>query len=202
MRSRMRTRIGVYGVLLAVAVAAAGCPSAVSPVAFRDAGLESAVRTALGQPLGFITEADMARLTRLDARGRNIRDLSGLEFAVNLTFLDLDTNDVSDLTPLTNLTNLVTLILDSNAIFDIGPLAGLRNLDSLSLFDNQVADVQALVANAANGGLGPGDVVTLDFSTLSERALLVDIPLLEASIAEGGYGVTVVLVEPAGDGGE
>lgn len=198
MQSTMRKQVILWAALIAFLAAGPGCPSPGTIVAFRDAGLEDAVRDALGQPFGFINAADMRRLTRLDARGREIRNLTGLEYAVNLTFLDLDTNDLSDLTPLANLTNLRTLILDSNHVFDIQPLAGLLNLDSLSLFDNQVGDIQALVANAANGGLGPGDVVTLDGSTMSDRALTVDIPLLEAPLAEGGYGVTVLLVEPAG----
>ena len=32
-----------------------------------------------------ITQAEMATLTRLDAPNKNIRDLTGLEFAINLT---------------------------------------------------------------------------------------------------------------------
>ena len=105
------------------------------------------------------------------------------------TRLDLACNkDISFISPLdcvstcvkaiTNI-DLTYLNLDDNHISDIQPLAGLLNLNGLSLFNNQVADIQPLVANAENGGLGPGDYVILDAATMSDRALTIDIPLLQ-----------------------
>lgn len=185
----VRLLLGV-GLLSGVLALTAGCPSSV-PVFFTDAALENAVRSALHHPLGGLTQANLLELRTLDARGLSIRDISGLEFATNLTWLDLDTNEITNLMPLANLINITYLNLDSNQITDITPLAGLRNLNGLSLFDNQIADIQALVANAANGGLGAGDSVVLDVRTLSDHALTVDVPELELR------GVVVTLAEPA-----
>lgn len=196
MKKGLTLRKGRMGVayaaaLVAVMLGAAGCPGSGDVVVFDDRNLDFAVRDELGRPFGYLTRANLLDLTTLDAKGRGIRDLSGIEYCENLAWLDLDTNEVSDITPLANLTNLMVLNLDSNQIFDISPLAGLLNLDSLSLFNNQVGDIQALVTNAANGGLGPGDSVVLDWRTLSENALNVDVAYLETC------GVNVILAVPA-----
>ena len=184
--------MGIGGTLLGVAWLSCGCPATGTVVYFDDPGLEAAIRQELGHPFGLLHREDLLGLQVLDARNRNIADLSGLEFCTNLLWLDLDTNRISDLTPLANLTNLMVLNLDSNQIFDISPLAGLVNLDSLSLFDNQIADIQALDTNAVNGGLGAGDHVVLDVRHLNETALAVDVPTLQ------GLGVNVITVVPEG----
>jgi len=175
-------------------VGLAACPTAVVTVFIPDTGLEMAVRSAIGKPMGLLTKVDMLRLRELDARQRNIESLVGLESSRNLSWLDLDTNSVSDLKPLANLINIQYLNLDSNKLTDLTPLAGLVNLDGLSLFDNQIGDIQPLVTNAANGGLGPGDYVILDAGTLGDRALDIDIPILRDD-----FGVNVILAVPQGD---
>ena len=59
----------------------------VTPVVYiPDANLRAAIRDALGKSrFAPITTTDMANLTALDARNRNIRDLTGLESATNLS---------------------------------------------------------------------------------------------------------------------
>ena len=71
----------------------------VTPVVYiPDANLGSAIRDALGKSrFAPITTTDMASLTTLNASNRNIRDLTGLEFATNLTELDLIDNPLSSL---------------------------------------------------------------------------------------------------------
>lgn len=193
----MQTKRRIWGIkLLAVILTVAsltGCPGDV--VVFQDPALESAVRSAIGRPFGLLSRADLLDAIHVDARGLGIRSLIGIEFCTNLVGLDLDTNAVSDLTPLENLAFLRELNLDSNEVSNLAPLAGLVELDFLSSFNNQVADIQALVTNSLNGGLGEGDQVILDSRTLSEQALTIDVPLLEAA------GVNVVLVTSA-EGGE
>ena len=46
-----------------------------------------------------ITQAQLESITRLSAQKRNIKDLTGLEHAVNLTYLSIWKNEISDLTP-------------------------------------------------------------------------------------------------------
>ena len=71
----------------------------VTPVVYiPDANLRAVIRSALGESgYGPITREDMASLTTLDARNRNIRQLKGLEFATNLTELNLTGNPLSSL---------------------------------------------------------------------------------------------------------
>ena len=61
-----------------------------------DANLHAVIRDALGKSrFAPITVTDMASLTTLDAHNRNIQDLTGLEFATNLTELNLADNPLN-----------------------------------------------------------------------------------------------------------
>lgn len=193
MKRHVMHRATAVALVTVCAVLVTGCPMVGDAVYFKDAALESAVRASIFKPLGLLNQADMLLVTNLDARGLGIRNLSGLEYCLNLTRLDLDTNEIADITPLTNLVKLKLLVLDANQIFDILPLAGLRELDTLSLFDNQVADTQALITNAGNGGLSEGDILVLDVRTLGEQAVQVHVPVLRNT-----YGVNVYLVTEEG----
>ena len=64
-----------------------------------DANLRAVIEDSLGKARGApITPDEMASLTRFDAPNKNIRDLTGLEFATNLTELRLDfNNNLSDI---------------------------------------------------------------------------------------------------------
>ncbi|MYB93864.1 leucine-rich repeat domain-containing protein, partial [Candidatus Poribacteria bacterium] len=78
-----------------------------------DRYLRSALKSVLGKEAGEnITQADMASLKSFDAPAFRIRDISGLEFAINLTNLNLEFNHILDISPLENLTNLEVLDLD------------------------------------------------------------------------------------------
>ena len=74
------------------------------------ATIEAALDKARGAP---ITQADMTSLTSLTAPNKDIRDLTGLEFAINLTRLSLDENQISDVSALSGLNNLKSLQLDT-----------------------------------------------------------------------------------------
>ena len=61
-----------------------------------DANLHAVIRDALGKSrFAPITVTDMASLTTLDAHNRNIQELTGLEFATNLTELNLVDNPLN-----------------------------------------------------------------------------------------------------------
>ena len=110
-----------------------------------DPNLLEALRKALDKTLGSrITTDDMATLTSLSARWNNIKDLKGIEFAINLTSLNLYYNDITDISPLAGLVNLETLNLEENDITDISPLEGLTNLETLDLEGNGITDISPL----------------------------------------------------------
>ena len=102
-----------------VSVSAAGIAEAVTfnavaeaMVDIPDPNLRAAIDERLGKTSGdTITVAEMATLTRLEARDANISDITGLELATNLTeSISLDRNNITDISPfwqsLTQLTEL------------------------------------------------------------------------------------------------
>ena len=110
-----------------------------------DPNLRDAIAEALGKsPSAPITVEEMERLGRLDAGNRDIRDLTGLQFATNLRWLYLRHNQVSDLSPLAGLIQLRELTLTFNPVSDISPLRGLTNLTHLEVDGNQVSDISPL----------------------------------------------------------
>ena len=108
-------------------------------VSLPDRNLAAAVRKALDlQANATISKQMMLRLTRLDARESQIKNLTGLEHATQLTDLELYKNQISDVSPLTGLTQLRRLGLDANQISNIRPLSGLTQLEGLYIGGNQI----------------------------------------------------------------
>ena len=105
-----------------------------------DSNLRTAIAEELGKSVNApITAEDMKRLTLLDVRNKDIRDLTGLQFATNLWRLVFDDNPVADLSPIVGLINLRSLAFDrinqSGGAVDLSPIAGLSNLEDLNLPD-------------------------------------------------------------------
>ena len=121
-------------------------------VTFADSSLERAVGEALVAAFifpqvparGSITVANMRRLTTLDASGRGITSLAGLDYATNLDTLNLRENSITDVSPLSSLTNLKWLSLRENSITALGPLSSLTNLKWLNLRENRITDISPL----------------------------------------------------------
>jgi hypothetical protein len=199
MSAVLRVRSAVVLTLIGVGALLTGCPNA-AIVIFPDEALETAIRTELRIPFGFITQGHLLELRSLDARNFGVRDLRGLEFARNLTSLDVSTdvalqNAVRNLAPLADLTNLRFLDMENNDITDITPVAGLFNIDELYLAGNPVFNIGPLVANAENGGLGAGDSVTLTRDTLLDDEGGTSEIVSEQLNRLVELGVDVILVE-------
>ena len=114
-------------------------PSGGSAVRIPDRQLAAAVRKALGLGANArITRQAMQGLTRLDARESQIRNLTGLEHATQLTGLFLYHNQIRDVSPLTGLTQLKELGLDANQISNMRPISGLTQLELLHIGGNQI----------------------------------------------------------------
>ncbi len=126
-----------------------------NPVYFADSILKALVEQQLG--VSDPTATDMELLTELNAAGRGISDLTGLEYATNLAGLNLGeffyyrdwppelrTNNIEDISPLSGLTKLKSLDLSNNQITDISALSGLTELETLTLYNNQITDISAL----------------------------------------------------------
>ncbi|SHH89117.1 Leucine Rich repeat-containing protein [Clostridium collagenovorans DSM 3089] len=125
-----------------------------------DSRLKEAINATLDKskdPEAQITVAEMKSLTKLDTAvlpfigmsegqpNRGVKDITGLEYATNLTYLDLSENEISDLRPIQNLTNLTYLELDRNMLGDITPLSNLVNLVHLNIYNNTaITDTTAI----------------------------------------------------------
>ena len=143
-------------------------PDDPTPVTITDANLRAAIAAALGKASDTtITKGEMSALTGgLEAEDAGISDLTGLEFATNLTWLSLGGNNISDLSPLAGLTNLTQLALEGNNISDLSPLAGLTNLTDLGLGGNNISDLSPLA------GLTNLTQLTLGLNNISDLSAL------------------------------
>ena len=110
-----------------------------------DPNLKQAIRETLNLPDQTpITPQEMLRLTRLRASKRQIKDLTGLEHATNLTGLSLHQNSINNLRPLAGLIRLKNLSLWGNPISDLSPLGNLTELTGLDLGACQISDIAPL----------------------------------------------------------
>ncbi len=151
-------------------------------VTIPDPHLEAAVRSTLGKPAGLITDGDMAGLTHLYAESQGIVDLTGLQYAVNMTGLDLAWNQVVDLAPLSALPQLTNLQLYGNQIVDLAPLSGLSGLTTLVVGGNQISDITPL---SGLSGLTSLDV-SYNFLDISPGSAAMD---AIAALTAGGTDV-------------
>jgi len=107
-----------------------------------DPNLHAAIAEALGKrPNAPITVQEIERLEILEARNRDIQDLTGLQFATNLNELFLNNNQVSALSPIAGLINLRVLNLWNNPVSDLSPVKNLKNLYDLTFGITSVSDL-------------------------------------------------------------
>ena len=133
-----------------------------------DPNLRAVIAEALGKNTNApITTEDMKKLTGLEARERDLQDLTGIQFAANLNHLDIRRNQISDLSPIAGLTKLREINIDRNPISnsiqhikqltslvsitctqanlsDLSPLTGLTNLEAIHGWGNPISDLSPL----------------------------------------------------------
>ena len=123
-------------------------PDPIGVVQIPDPNLKEAIREQLQLPAGTpITQSDMEKLHHLDnekTEKMGITDLTGLEYATNLSAIALNQNEITDLSPLSNLIQLKSLGAWGNPISDISPLAKLTNLKYIDLGSCEIADITPL----------------------------------------------------------
>jgi predicted outer membrane repeat protein len=113
------------------------------PVNIPDTNLKEAIEVELG--VSDPNAADMLKLTFLPAWDRGITDITGLEYATNLTELYLYDNQLSDISSISGLVNLTHLSVHNNQVSDISSISGLVNLTNLYLRNNQISNISALL---------------------------------------------------------
>jgi hypothetical protein len=136
------------------------------PVHFADQNLKAVVEQALG--IADPNATDMLGLTSLDARSKNVSDLTGLEYALNLALLDVHRNQIEEISVLSGLTSLTYLNLHINQISDISAISGLTNLTFLDAHNNPISDMSAVAGLTNLTSLHVGDTTVSDISAISE----------------------------------
>ena len=133
-----------------------------------DTNLRAAINEALDKaPNARITVNEMATLRELHAVSLDIRNLKGLEAAVNLEDLNLHNNTISDISPLRELIKLRHIELEENTITDLSPLAGLINVEHLHLGNNVITDLSPLEGLINLRGIGLHHNAISDLSPLA-----------------------------------
>jgi len=151
---------------------------------------------------GEITESEMASLTGvLDLSDKGIANLSGLEYAINLTGLYLDNNNnltsisnlsplsklsilslhltgVSDLSVVTNFQSLVYLDVSRSYVIDLSPLSGLLNLETLLL---DATDVNSLIPIQGKTSLKKLDLGSTKVRDITALSSLTNLTYLDIS---------------------
>ena len=133
------------GILIALCTLVLMNTATAEVVNIPDPNLRAAIRKTLNKPTNAtITASEMLSLTALSAQSTGVSELTGLEYATNLTQLNLYDNILSDVSALANLTHLTTLTLGGNYISDVSPLTGLTNLTELWLAGSEISDMLPL----------------------------------------------------------
>ncbi len=150
-----------------------------------DPNLRAAIRETLDLPDGVpVNRVFMQQLTGVDAGGRGISDLTGLEHASSLTFLALPHNNISDLRALTTLVNLTFMRIHHNQINNVSPLANLRKVTTLLLDANDITNISPLANLAQLTTLVLGNNNITDVSSLANLTNLKQLELERNLIAD------------------
>jgi Leucine-rich repeat (LRR) protein len=156
-----------------------------------DANLAAAIRETLGLSVDAPLTAEVLRdLKKLEAPGRQIADLTGLEYATNLAetlfnnYNSETPNQISDVSPLSTLTNLTHLHLSRNQLSDVSALATLTNLTVLNLYRNQLSDVSALATLTNLTVLNLGGNQLSDVSALATLTNLTRLNLYRNQLSD------------------
>ena len=150
-----------------------------------DVNLRAVIAEHLGKAADAeITEADMLTLRRIIADNREIRDLTGLEFATQLERIEFRHNMITDLSPLAGLTRLNNIKLRGNQITDVTPLAALTEVDWLGLEQNRITDLSPLSGLTKLEGIGISGNRIVDVSPLAKLNSLRRIDAWQTPISD------------------
>ena len=175
-----------------------------------DPNLRAAIAEALGKaPNAQITANEMATLRELNAGSMDIRNLEGLEAAVNLRDLNLHSNLISDVSPLAGLTQLHHIGLEENVVTDLSPLEKLIDLRELHLGHNLITDLSPLeglinlrgisLHHNAISDLSPlAGLVKLEWIGMSHNPLADLAPLSELTNLRNFHGWGTPVINLAG----
>ena len=145
--------------------------------AFKDKNLEEVVRHSVYEKRNTdepITIEDLIDVSTIKGRGKNIRDLTGLEHCKSLALLDLAGNQITDISQLAGLKRLQSLDLSNNDISDISALAKTPALQYIEMSHNKVNDLSPL------SGLKNMSALYLGYNRIEYIYPILDLPKLSS----------------------
>lgn len=133
-----------------------------------------------------ITKDDLEKITYLNAYYENIKDLTGLEYCINLRDLNLDYNhDLVSFEPLRNLTSLTRLSLDNTNFKDLTILNNLSNLEYLSISSNDTDYDLSKISNLTHlESLSVSDNPLIDISPLRSLTNLYSLNISSTNLTD------------------
>ncbi len=161
--------VGLLGLFFAVLVTD-------QPITFTDANLEAAIRAELDKPLKPLYTSELNKVVHLDASGRGITSLEGIQHLHNLTTLNLAGNEIQDVSPLGSLKKLQTLNLSNNGITNLHN----THLDTLSGLPLRHLNLNYNVVSFRDGQTN----WLTDISILGSFPLLEELTLIENRITD------------------
>lgn len=169
-------------------------------VIFADANLQAAVEEELAKQGIYppITKSDMLNLTSLKAQNRNMANIAGIEWAVNLGYLNIGDNQITDITRLSSLSNLHYLRLTNNPLGNIGSLSNLTTLQHLGLQGcslNEISDIGNL-SNLTFLNVGYNNIS--DISPIAGLLQLTHLRLMNNPIQDFSHLTNLLKLETLG----
>ncbi|MFD1417396.1 leucine-rich repeat domain-containing protein [Companilactobacillus keshanensis] len=115
---------------------------------------------------------------------KGITDISGLQYATNITKLDLGFNKITDLTPLKDL-NLTRLSINNNPnLTDLSPLENMNGLTYLHMQSDNISDISPLKSLTNLSDLQIAQNHITDFSTLDSIPTVAILVMSPQTITE------------------
>lgn len=143
-------------------------------VTFPDPNFEALIRETLNIPTDPITNLDMETITDMYGFTRDISDITGIEYCINIKHLYLGYNNISDISLLSNLINLIELHLYENNFSDLSPLSNLVTLEDLILGNNPITNIGPLINLTNLTRLHFTNCPIIDFNPVSNLSKLED----------------------------
>lgn len=106
--------------------------------------LRFALANACNKSESQITKEYLSTLKEIDLSDRGIKDLEGIEYAVNLVSINLSKNNIRNISKIKNLKKLNNLELCENKIEDVSFFNELINLESIGLDCNNISSIPNL----------------------------------------------------------
>lgn len=183
----MNSRVSQFSIMAVIACSWCFSATTAWAVQFPDKNLEAALRYYIldkREGTAELTDDDLKKIFVFEAKGKGIKDLTGLEKCPNIALINLAKNEVENIAAIKDLKNLQSLDLSNNKITDITPVAGLTGLQYLEISGNQIADISPLKELKKLSALYAAKNQIADLTPLAEITKLSSLDLAENKVVD------------------